>query len=296
MRFSSPEKQGTKQAGAIMRQLQGGVIRSVGTARNYEDRLRSVATTLAHQQTNLKDLTPETARHYLEQRGEEVGQKTLDMERQAIQSMMQHVTGQLPAGQTLSVVKSEQEQILESRAYTPEQVQAIAAQQAPQNALATAIAHAAGLRAHELLTLARPDEQPPDDRPALADKFQHLDAGARYTVIGKGGLRRAVHIPRALAARLETRRLDAPHQVTDRNVHYERRYAIGGGRNFSQSFSRASNNALGWSNGAHGLRHSYAQERMDALRDRGSARQNALETVSQEMGHFRPEITETYLR
>ncbi len=51
-------------------------------------------------------------------------------------------------------MKSEQAQILSSRAYSPDQVALIAAAQQPANALATAIALAAGLRAHELLTLA----------------------------------------------------------------------------------------------------------------------------------------------
>ena len=39
-------------------------------------------------------------------RAAEVGQKTLDMERQAIQAMMVNVTGQLPPGAMLPVVKS----------------------------------------------------------------------------------------------------------------------------------------------------------------------------------------------
>ncbi|MFT7318300.1 MAG: hypothetical protein ACI8WF_002750, partial [Pseudoalteromonas distincta] len=43
-------------------------------------------------------------------------------------------------------------------------------------------------------------------------------------------------------------------------------------------------------------RHSYAQERMIELNALGFKYKTALETVSQEMGHFRPEITEVYLR
>ena len=46
---------------------------------------------------------------------------------------------------------------------------------------------------------------------------------------------------------------------------------------------------------AHGARHAYAQERMRELQ-RMLLRAGALETVSQELGHFRPEIAETYLR
>lgn len=293
-RFSSPEKQAARASNAVAKQL-NDKIASIGTLRNYEQALKNVATELARNNESLKDITPDRAQSYLEQRAEEVGQKSLDMERQALQAMMQHVTHKLEAGERLQVVKSEHEQILESRAYTPEQVQAIAQQQAPQNALATEITHAAGLRAHELLTLERADLKPADERPALADKFAERE-GERYTVTGKGGLTREVLIPHDLAQRLEDRRLEDPRMVTDRGIHYEQRYDIGAGRNFSQSFSRASQNALGFSNGAHGLRHSYAQERIDELQRSGANREHALEVVSQEMGHFRADITETYLR
>lgn len=294
-RFSSPERQGEKQAAHVMKQVQGTIVKSVGTVRNYEQALRNVATHLAYSQQNLKDLTPNSAKIYLEHRAEQVGQKALDMERQAIQLMMQHVTHKLGPTERLDVIKSEIAQILSSRAYTTEQVQAIAAAQAPQNALATEIAHSAGLRAHELLTLQRADLRPADDRPALESKFSHRD-GVLYTVTGKGGLTREVLIPSHLAERLEDRRLSVPQQVTDRGIHYQKHYEIGGGRAFSQSFGRASNNVLGYSHGAHGLRHSYAQERMDELRSNGITREIALETVSQEMGHFRADITEVYLR
>lgn len=294
-RFSSPERQGEKQAAHVMKQVQGTIVKSVGTVRNYEQALRNVATHLAYSQQNLKDLTPDSAKIYLEHRAEQVGQKALDMERQAIQLMMQHVTHKLEPTERLDVIKSEIAQILSSRAYTSEQVQAIAAAQAPQNALATEIAYSAGLRAHELLTLQRADLRPADDRPALESKFSHRN-GVLYTVTGKGGLTREVLIPSHLAERLEDRRLSVPQQVTDRGIHYQKHYEIGGGRAFSQSFSRASNNVLGYSHGAHGLRHSYAQERMDELRSNGITREIALETVSQEMGHFRADITEVYLR
>jgi integrase len=103
-------------------------------------------------------------------------------------------------------------------------------------------------------------------------------------------------LSKELADRLEDRRFDEPKQVTDRGVFYEQRYDIGGGKQFTDSFSKASDRALDWSTGAHGLRHSYAQERMDELQKIGYDRETALETVSQEMGHFRSEITEVYLR
>jgi hypothetical protein len=49
-------------------------------------------------------------------------------------------------------------------------------------------------------------------------------------------------------------------------------------------------------NGSHGLRWNYAQGRMQELRSQGTNYYVALATVSNEMGHERPDITEHYLR
>lgn len=285
-----------KQAASVIKALQrSGAIRSLGTARGYTNALTRVAEFAKTERLSLRDMTPEHARTYLEQRGEAVGQKQLDMERQAMQCMMQHVTGQLDRDERLSVVQSEQQQILSSRSYTPEQVTLIAQAQREPNRLSTHIAHAAGLRGHELLTLRPVEERRPSNRPALSEKFTGRD-GQRYTVQGKGGLVREVLIPRHLADQLEARRLKQSQRVTDRGIHYAQHYDIAGGQRWANSFSQASKRTLNWSAGAHGLRHSYAQERMHELQSSGLNRQTALEVTSQEMGHFRAQITETYLR
>ncbi|MDF5371717.1 site-specific integrase, partial [Vibrio parahaemolyticus] len=200
-----PKAVAEKQAANVMKQIQGKNLSSVGTVRNYEERLTMVAKHAnADFNCGLRDLTVEQAHQYLTDRATEVGQKTLDMERQAIQSMMQNVTGKLSQTETLDVIKSEKQQILSSRSYTPEQAKMIADAQTERNALATEIAHAAGLRAHELHTLQRIDERIPDPRPALEEKFTGRE-GERYTVEGKGGLVREVLIPKDLAERLEDR-------------------------------------------------------------------------------------------
>jgi len=296
----TPQQQGQRQAANVMKEIQGDKISSVGTVRNYEQALKSVATALAYENQNLKDLTPETAKSYLEMRAEEVGQKALDMERQAMQAMMTHVTKELTPGEKLDVVKSLHEQVLQSRAYTPEQVQIVAEHQTERNALATEIAYASGLRAHELLTLEKAENRSADERPSDDEKFSGR-LGERYTVEGKGGLVREVTIPSNLAERLEERRLENPVPVQDRGINYIPNYDIGGGKSWSNSFSAASERGLGWSEGGHGLRHSYAQERMNELRDINREnghleREHALTVVSQELGHFRPDITEIYLR
>ncbi len=298
-RFSqrSPEESGMRMAGTAMREIQKlGVIASVGTVRAYESALRQVATTLAGRGETLREITPERAQSYLQERAQVVGQKTLDQTRQAIQCMMQNYSHQLERGEKLPVVKSTLEQKLESRAYTPAQIEAVAAHQTPKNALATEIAYAAGLRAHELTTLRRIEERTPDHRPAHPEKFAGRE-GAHYVTTGKGGLCREVVIPHELAARLEERRLEKPEMIVDRKIIYEKQYDIGYGQAFSQSFSSASQRALGWSEGAHGERHAYAQERMAELRGKqGLDREHAKSVVAQELGHFRPETTEVYLR
>lgn len=287
----------TKQSTSVIKAVQGSILSSVGTVRNYEQALTRVAEYAKAEKINggLRGLTPAQAITYLEQRGQEVGQKTLDMERQAIQCMMHHVTHLLEASEKLPTIKSEQAQALQSRAYTTDQANLIAHHQNEKNSLATQLSLSAGLRAHELLTLQPRELRAPDQRPTLPSKWSGRD-GVIYTVEGKGGLVREVLIPSHLADRIESLRLPSPVRIEDRGIYYTSHYAVTGGQKWSNSFSAASKRVLGWSEGAHGLRHSYAQERMHELQKAGFNRDLALETVSQEMGHFRPEITEVYLR
>lgn len=271
-----------------------GKIHSVGTARAYQQSLTQAAQWMKDHghMDGLHCMTPDQAQHYLAERSEHVSQSTLDLDRQDLQS--------LPHTGKLDRVRAEVHHTplaSEGRAYTPQQVEMIAAAQSPRNALATEIAHAAGLRAHELLTLRRAEAQPASNhRPWSETRFTGREDQERYSVIGKGGLVREVSLPRDLAERLEARRLEEPVEVTDRRVHYEQHYDLGGGKNWSQSFSAASQRELDWSTGAHGLRHAYAQERLDELQASGVSYPDALGVVSQEMGHFREDITEVYLR
>ena len=267
---------------------------SVGTVRNIRQCLTQIARHIAGDGLELLDLTPARANAYLRSRAADLGQKALDGHRQALQKLLIHVRGLLPEGGKLTIVRSLKPTRRHGRAYAPHQIPMVAARQTEPNALATLIAHAAGLRAHELLTLAPPAERPPDVRPARPEKFDGRP-GTDYTVVGKGGLVRLVRVPDDLAERLEERRFDQPTRVTDRGIRYVSRYDVGGGQAWSRSFSRASHGALGWSRGAHGVRHSFAQERMDELQRR-LVYDDALEVVSQELGHFRPQITEEYLR
>jgi integrase len=265
-----------------------GRIHSLGTARGYEQALKGFAEYIQdHRLGDLGSATVKEAEQYLAERAGLVAQKTLDLDRQAIQMHL---------GIQLEVVKSELETCLTTRSYTPDQVERIASAQSEQNSLATQIAHDAGLRAHELLTLRPADERHPSThRQWSEDRFTGRE-GERYTVEGKGGLVREVMVSKDLAIRLEEQRLTEPKQVSDRGVNYTQHYDIGGGRAWSQSFSAASKRELGFSNGAHGLRHSYVQERMEELQSRGMQYEEAKGTVAQEVGHFAKDTTEAYLR
>jgi site-specific recombinase XerD len=251
-----------------------------------------------HGLRHLSELTPEQAQGFLEHRAtEKIGQRHLDIERK----VLEFVTGQ----GTLQRVESQvAKPKLTSRFYTPLQVEMVQRAQTESNALATRIAHEAGLRAHELLTLRRADEdQASWHRQWRPERFQGRE-GVRYIVTGKGGLKREVLLSKETAERLEERRLGAPREVVDRGIRYRQVYELGGGNRWAVSFSAASERALGWSRGAHGLRHSYAQERLrelQGLRDAegkpaGLYYREAKKVVSQELGHFREDIVNTYLR
>lgn len=294
----------TTQAAKAMRVVdQAGLVKSVGTHRNYQACLAAFTAYIKEEKLACIDLRhsgKDESISYLQSQAGDFSQKTLDMHRLAIQTYFR-ARGELLPNERLEIIKSNVVTTLEHRAYTAEQVQLVCAAQREDYALSTQIAYAAGLRAHELLTIRRIEEKAPDVRhyadgsvKSLAEKFSGRE-GVAYVVTGKGGLTREVRIPQELAEKLETRRLAAPERVRDRTVFYERVYDIPGGQKWSNSFSAASNRSLGWSTGAHGLRHSYAQERLAELQ-KHCTYEKALEVVSQEMGHFRPDITTIYLR
>ncbi len=298
--FAKPRNQARK---AVSRVLALGVprhgnsgdgrIHSVGTARTYEQSLTlAVEWDRANGGNGINSIDRDRAIAYLNVRATQVAQKTLDRDRQALQIL----PGLADLPRIHSTVRTSGHGS-RGRAYTVAQIAMVAAAQEAPNRLSTEIAAAAGLRAHELLTLRPADEQPASaHRTWSTARFCGLSNVVRYTVVGKGGLVREVAMPVALSERLETLRLPAPRQVTDRSVHYEAHYDLRGGQPWSSSFSKASKRTLGWSTGAHGLRHTYAQTRLEQVFSRGYDYEEALEIVSQELGHFRPDITEVYLR
>lgn len=268
------------------------VIHSVGTERNYRQALKAATKWLQDNCAgDLQTMTSDQARQYLTYRANQVRQKTLDLDRQALQ---------LHLGQHLYFVPSSlppSKLAMESRAYTTAQVEEICRHQPTHYAFSTLIAYHAGLRAAELLTLRQLSEKSASQHRIWSiNRFIGRDNHALYTVTGKGGLVREVAVPKDLVEQLQARRFSAPIIVSDRGVYREKHYDLAGGKKWSADFSRASKEALGFSLGAHGLRHSYAQERVIELQGQGFSWDEAKGIVAQELGHFAMNTTEVYLR
>lgn len=304
--FRSPKKQAENAVRRVMAlgtprhgNKEDGKIHSLGTARTYRQHLKLAAEwlkTTGHT-AGLDHMTSDQAQAYLKFRSVGVGQKTLDLDRHAM-CVLPAVNREVLAREKTRVKPTAKICLsARSRTYTGDQRGLIRESLAPRHQLASEIILAAGLRAVEMLTIRPLAEQPASThREWNPERYYGREDFIRYSVVGKGGLIREVALPPALAQKLEAQRRDEPVTRMDRGVRYQSYYDLPGGTTLTNSWSKASNFELGWSNGIHGLRHNYAQDRMDELQMRGFYYSDALAIVSQELGHFRPDITEVYLR
>ena len=266
-----------------------GYIASLGTARDYCSAISCYFHWLddndipADEQDHKKHIVT-----YIEECSEIYSQSTLNQHRQALLNVFQI--------HNIPKIKALTQNVYFSRSYTWNEVKQIIQHQDSKNALSTLIAYSAGLRSHELVTLRLESELARSDRRAWRkDLFSGTGDSVIYVVIGKGGLRRFVALPSYLSKSLEKSRCE-PVVVIDREIKYLKIYNIGFGQAFSQSFTRASKKSLGFSNGGHGLRHSFIKRRITKLLEIGYKFSEAMLVVSQEVGHFRPLITLCYLR
>ena len=267
-----------------------GQIHSIRTAERYQQAAKNVSDWMKvnnHLQ-GLQNITPDQAKSYLSERAEQITQKTLDIERRAIETIIES---------KLERVHSLIRHTSGHRGYQPAQVNLIIQRMSERNKLATKIVQDTGIRAHELLTL-----QPLGERNASShrtwssNRFLGRENTHIWTVQGKGGLIREVAISDNLHHRLINTKLKVPANIIDRGANYIQDFNIGAGRSLSQNFSDISKDELGWSDGIHALRHNYARNRMNVLQRAGLNYYNARRIVSEEMGHFRGDITEHYLK
>ena len=103
----------------------------------------------------------------------------------------------------------------------------------------------------------------------------------------KGGLERNLRVSKELYEKVEK------YVKENERLHVSR----GHERYLYRSSLKSSAESAGMKyTGSHGLRHNYAQNRMEELTSGGMGHRVALTTVSVEMGHFREDITKHYLR
>lgn len=245
----------------------------------------------------LDRISSDQARQYLEARAAEVGRERLSQERCALM-LHPHLRPFEREFASIRPVRDGPGRLATvSRVLMPDEPPRIMTRQGARNAFSTELAYKGGLRASELLTLRRLDEREPTPRTAWDDaRFSTLREPVFYTVQGKGGLVRTVAFEQEVADRIKQTRLAEPKKIKDRGVTRIVYYDLAGGNAWSKSFERASKAALGESLGAHSCRHTYAQAIKQDLENAGHTEAQALELTSQTLGHFRPKITQTYMR
>ena len=170
------------------------LIHSISTANSYRSALTTFCRWIQENQLgNLIQVNVKTCSSFLEERAGQVGQKTLDRDRQAIQYLLGRTTRmKILLPRIKSTYSGGRHLAKQSRAYTRDQVEFICSNLSRRSALATRIAYAAGLRGHELYSLKRRSERAPSaHRKWSKDRFFGR-AGVVYTVKGKGGLVREV--------------------------------------------------------------------------------------------------------
>jgi integrase len=262
-------------------------VRSLLTERAYRDAYAGYLRWLSGNRIELDRVhTRGMMLEWLDELSETSVQKSVDRARQALQKIF---------SVSLPHVESCQPPRVHGRAYIFDDVRRVLSRQRKRQQLAALISFDCGLRAHECITLReRFGAEPSSHRRWSADMFKGRSDYVIFIVTGKGGLRREVAISIPLA--LELRRYKRPEPVTvrDRGVNHISYFDIGGGQALSSSFSRASELVLGYSNGLHGLRHSFAQNRLTQLLSILEPKR-ALETLSNELGHWRPGISLAYL-
>lgn len=264
------------------------MIASIATEKKYFGCIKRFLIWCRKNNHSTSKISVVSAEQYLEFRAIDCVQKTVDGYRQSIS---------LVFNLKLRYVVSAKATVLVPRAYLSSQIAYLAAVATPRLGFSIRLARPGGLRSIELDTIARTTDLQENERDWLPERFIGLEPDSvTYIVVGKGGLKRAVKIPLDVSIELEKFRLPIPIKKKQREIIYVKYYSVIGGQHFSQQFSRLSTKQFGWSEGGHGLRHRYAQDRIAFLQGIGFTYEYALKIVAQEMGHFSTANTKDYLR
>ena len=269
-----------------VKHLQFPPITSVATETAYRSSTTQFARSLWKNQ-RIKLLRSELshAMGWLNERASFVRQKTLDLDRQALSHKF---------SDRIPWVKSQVPDLVKWRPYQPKQIELLMEEARSNEDLPIAICTTAGVRTMELVTICKAGDHAESERD-WPERFLGRETWVPYVVHGKGNLFREIRVPLEISEALEKVRRPQPVRVASREQKYWSYYDILGGQRFGQAFSRLSVRALGWSTGAHGLRHSFARFRFIELLEHGLDENLAVRVLAGELGHFSVKNTLGYL-
>lgn len=288
----TPAQQSTKITNRLRKKK---IIPSIRSGELYKDCFRTIATkTRIWGLPDPRRMQLKHCEKYLERRSEDVAQSTLDIERRALQFMLEAYGKIDPKNpQLIPAIKSKKAKSPKkttSKIYTREQIDLIKERLTEPYQLLVDIILSCGLSAREFYTILPLAEREAAYHPETPGKHIGLD-GVSYTVKGKYGIVREIKVPPAQAERLEALRLRKPITVVDRKVPYRAHYNVKAGKYLSNAFGKASIRALGWTHGVNALRNVYAENRLVEIQKHGFSRDKAKKIVSLEMGHVAPRVT-----
>lgn len=278
----------------------GAILRSDRTVQRYQGDLGRAAEYIQQKYglTRLKDITKTQAQEYLDQRlKEKIGVRTVQGYAKALELLPLVSKLTLPSHTT-----DPKDERKKSRAYTLEQIKEIQKNMSLLSTrLATQVIVESGCRVQDLASMCLASERPLKNARLTKlhpDRFAGREDWVKVLFIGKGGHEYISTISPELANQVAKFRLYEPRDFRERgqeNVVSKQYYDMPAGWRLSLIWTEASKRTFGFSRGIHGLRHSFAQERVGAMQKLDMTWDKILECVSQQMGHYRPEQVEVYL-
>lgn len=278
----------------------GAKLRSDRTVLRYQGDLGRAAEAIQKASSifRLKDITQQQAQAYIDNRlRENIRVRTVQGYAKALEL--------LPLVNRLEVpsrAADKQDKRTQTRAYTQSQINAIQQHiSIPNGNLAIQILIESGCRTKDLASLRLATERPVKNarmHKLYPDRFLGRENWVQVTFIGKGGHEYTSTISPETARKLEQYRLSVPRDFKERgqsNVVTKQYYDLPAGLQLSRLWGKACMRAFLSSRGLHGLRHTFAQERLRAMLHGGMTWDKALKCVSQQMGHYRASEVNTYL-
>lgn len=279
----------------------GAILRSDRTVQRYQGDLGRAAEYIQkkYSVTRLKDITQIQAQQYIDERlKEKICVRTIQGYAKALEL--------LPLVKKLTTPSRRidpKDKPQKSRAYTIDQIKEIQKNiSSPATKLATQIILESGCRTQDLASMCLASERPLKNARHTKlhlDRFAGREEWIKVSFIGKGGHEYISTISPQTAKEIKKFRLYEPRDFRERNqenVVTKQYYDIPAGWHLSSLWTEASKRTFGFSRGIHGLRHTFAQERVKAMQKCNMTWDKILECVSQQMGHYRAEQVKVYLR